>query len=207
MGCRSHHEGEITTMLKPLISASLVASMSLSLGGCFLMTLERSGTRSDTPSPAPTYNSSSSNTEVGQAEMLQGNLGNVTSFSSRAPELSIRRSTGSAYVRIDALDGSARWWAMNALTVTGGLTHASLQPGAHLSFSSTTASVSGLRVSVLGCSGPARNNYTYDHPADRVDVDVMEGSEPNTNRMVFTAYFRNGSAMQSVQGSFEYEPR
>lgn len=195
-------------MIKPLISAALIASMSLSLGGCFLMTLERSGTRSDSGTPAPTYNSStSSSTEVGQAEMLQGNLGNITSFSSDAPELSIRRSTGSAYVRIDALNASARWWAMTALTVTGGLTHASLQPGAHLSFTPSSTSTNGLRVSVLGCSGPARNNYTYDHPADRVDVDVMDGSEPDTHRMVFTAYFRNGSAMQTVQGSFEYEPR
>lgn len=194
-------------MIKPLVYTALVASMSLSLGGCFLMTLERSGTRSDTNATPPTYNSTSSSTEVGQAEMLQGNLGNVTSFSSAAPELSIRRSTGSAYVRIDALNTSARWWAMTALTVTGGLTHASLQPGAHLTFTSSSASTNGLRVSVLGCSGPARNTYSYDHPAERVDVDVMEGSDPNTNRMVFTAYFRHDGAMQTVQGSFEYEPR
>lgn len=191
--------------IKLALSAAFVSAASLAVGGCLYF--PPSSSDRSTGASAPTYGSSSSVNQVGQAEMLQGSLGNVASFSSATPQMHITGSRSYATVRIDALNAAERWWAMNSLTISGGLNHASLQPGAHLTFSNTSSSTSGLRVSVLGCSGPSLNNYTYDHSAQTVTVDVLPGSDATHNRMVFTAVFVNGPQTQQVQGSFEYEPR
>lgn len=191
--------------IKLALSAAFVSVVSLAMGGCLYFpssSTDRAGGAS-----APTYSSSTRLNQVGQAEMLQGSLGNVASFAAAAPELRITGTSSNAVVRIDALNDSERWWAMNSLTISGGLNHPSLQPGAHLTFSGSSASANGLRVSVLGCSGPSRNNYTYDHSAQTTTVDVLPGSDATHNRMVFTAVFVNGTQTQQVQGSFEYEPR
>ncbi len=197
--------------IKLALCASLVAAASLALGGCFYFPSERSSARStgstgstEAP-PVPT----STTSQVGQAEVFQGALGEIGSFTSQAAELRITAGERYASVRIDAVNLADRWWAMNNLTISGGLDHAALQPGAHLTFSSAGAApgAAGLRVTALGCSGPSRNVYTYDRNADSVDVDVMPGSEEGRNRMVFTAHFDHGGAMQTVQGSFEYDPR
>jgi hypothetical protein len=191
--------------IKLALSAAFVAAFSLVAGGCLYYPSSHSDARTGSdyvpPSTSTTLN------QVGQAEMLQGSLGNVASFSAASPELRITGSTTYANVRIDALNTAERWWAMNSLTISGGLNHAALRVGAHLTFTSSTPSTSGLRVSALGCSGPARNNYTYDHTAQSVTVDVLPGSEEGRNRMVFTAVYVNGSQTQQVQGSFEYDPR
>lgn len=190
--------------IKLALSAAIISAFSLAAGGCLYYPNEsdRSG--------SSTYGSSSTSgtfTQVGEAEMLQGSLSNVTAFSASSPELRISSSASFATVRIDALNSGARWWAMNRLSITGGLGHRALRVGAHLTFTPTSTSNAGLRVSVLGCSGPARDNYTYDRTAQSVTVDVLPGSEEGCNRMVFTAVFVNGSERQQVQGSFEYEPR
>ncbi len=191
--------------IKLALSAAFVSAASLAVGGCLYF--PPSSSDRSTGASAPRYGSSSSVNQVGQAEMLQGSLGNVASFSSASPQMRITGSSASATVRIDALNSAERWWAMSSLTISGGLNHASLQPGAHLTFSGSSASSSGLRVSVLGCSGPSLNNYTYDRNAQTVTVDVLPGSDATHNRMVFTAVFVNGPQTQQVQGSFEYEPR
>lgn len=191
--------------IKLALSAAFVSVVSLAMGGCLYFPSSNSD-RSGGASGPSTYSSTGS-TQVGQAELLQGSMGNVASFASAEPELQITTFSSSARVRIDALNPSERWWAMTSLTIAGGLDHPSLQPGAHLTFSGSTATADGLRVSVLGCSGPSRNNYTYDHNAQTTTVDVMPGSDPTHRRMVFTAVFVNGTQTQQVQGSFEYEPR
>lgn len=188
--------------IKTALSITFALAASLALGGCFQFVEERSGASSRTSTgPSSYYNM------VGEADLLQGAMGSVTSFTHQSPELRISGSSTSAAVRLDAVNTSARWWVMTNLTVTGGLDHAALAPGAHLVFSRTSPTVNGLRVSALGCSGPTRGNYTYDRTADTVTVDVMPGSAPDTRRMVFKATYANGSEMQQVQGSFEYEPR
>lgn len=199
---------------KTLAYATVTLCLSLGLGGCFQFQFDRvddeePAADARTPTTGPT--GTGWITEMGQAELLQGTMGTVARFQSTAPQMQIRRrstsTSSSAYVRLDAESASARWWAMTALTITGGLAHASLRPGAHLTFTTTSPSQSGLRVSVLGCSGPMRDRFTYDRTADRVDVDVMQGSEPGRRRMVYTAQFTNGTERQTVQGSFEYDPQ
>jgi len=178
--------------IKTALSITFALAASLALGGCFQFYEERSGS-SSTPrtstTPSGYYNM------VGEADLLQGAMGNVTSFTHASPEMRITGSSTSATVRLDASNTTTRWWVM------------ALQPGAHLVFTRSAPSVGGLRVSVLGCSGPMRPNYTYDRTADTVTVDVMPGSAPDTRRMVFKATYANGAATQQVQGSFEYEPR
>jgi hypothetical protein len=191
-------------MIKSALSVTFALTASLALGGCFQFVEEGSGsssTRGTNSTPTGYYNM------VGEAELLQGAMGNVPSFTHASPELRITGSTTNATVRLDAVNTSARWWVMTNLTVTGGLGHAALQPGAHLVFTRTSPTVGGLRVRVLGCSGPSRGNFTYDRNADTVTIDVMPGSAPDTRRMVFKATYTNGAATQQVQGSFEYEPR
>jgi hypothetical protein len=196
-------------MTRIAFAVPFTLAAALALGGCFQFATERSGaggssTSTRTPS---TPSASSYYNEVGEADVLQGAMGNVASFSQQSPEMRITGSRTSATVRIDAADTTARWWVMTNVTVTGGLNHTALQPGAHLVFTRTAPTVNGLRVSVLGCSGPMRPNYTYDRTADTVTVDVLPGSAPDTRRMVFKAVYANGTATQQVQGSFEYEPR
>ncbi len=191
------------TTLRLLLSTTFAATLSLALGGCFYFP----NTRDDEPVPAPAPYDDDTPTQVGQAEVFQGTLGNIGRFSKQSPELRI--SGGSTYgtVRIDAVDTTARWWAMTNLSFNGGLSHPALVPGAHLVFDGSRRSISGLSVSALGCSGPSRGNYTYDHEADSVVIDVLDGSRPDSRRMVFTSTYTHDSGRQVVQGSFEYDIR
>ncbi len=191
--------------IKLALSAVVVSVFSLAAGGCLYFPNESDRSGSSTYGTSSDY--SGTVTQVGEAEMFQGSLGNVTAFNAASPELRISSGTTYATVRIDAVNTSQRWWAMNNLTISGGLNHSALRVGAHLTFTPSAPSNAGLRVSVLGCSGPSRNNYTYDRTAQSVTVDVLPGGEEGRNRMVFTAVFVNGAERQQVQGSFEYEPR
>lgn len=198
-------------MTRVVVSSMVVVTAAVALGGCYEFARERSEEeRAATerqprmPTGSLVYN------DRGEAEVLQGGMGSVTGFAQQFPEMHIVGSRTSTTVRIDAEDTSARWWVMTSLTVLGGLDHAALQPGARLVFSRTGSSVEGLRVSVLGCSGPRRPHYTYDRYADTVTVHVLPGSFPSTRRMVFTAVFPSstpGGPSQRVQGAFEYELR
>ena len=192
-----------------LCAAALVTVVStLSLGGC--LNFYDQETRDDYSTRLNGYNT------LGQAELLRGDMGNIRGFSSNVVELRTRVPSGgtSATVQLDAVNTRDQWWVMTQLSITGGFNHPGLQPGAHLVFESgssvrsTTTGTTALRVSVLGCSGPRRPNYTYDRTARRVEVDIEQGATWDTRRMRFTATFDGPSSQtQTVTGSFEYEPR
>lgn len=143
----------------------------------------------------------------GLGELLEGSMGNVRTFAGRAPDLQIAESSGSDSVRLDAEDTTARWWAMTAITLRGGLRHPDLRPGAVLQFSNVSGArgTTGLNVTVLGCSGPRRNQYTYDRNAENVTVWVHQGSRPELYRLEFVAQFPTSGNPHAVRGAFEYE--
>ncbi len=198
------------------LSTMLVVSGAWALGGCYYGSDGIGGEEaSDGPTvTAPrggtggTRGSTGSEVVVGSAERFAGDLGTVTGFAVPGAEMRVTQSGSTASVRIDAENTSARWWAMTVLTIGGGLNHPSLQPGTQLRFQrGRSAAASGLSVSVLGCSGPRRDNFTYDANAESVEVNVEEGPTPDTRRIVFDAEFNGPRGPQQVHGSFVYDPR
>ena len=117
----------------------------------------------------------------------------------------------SSSVRIDAGNTDARWWAMTQLSISGTLRHPSLVPGAHLVFNRsdrttrTGAGAAPLFMSVLGCSGPRLNQFTYDQGAEEVTDDVSAGPTGDTRRLAFDAKFSGLTGEQQVTGSFVFE--
>jgi hypothetical protein len=130
---------------------------------------------------------------------LEGSLGNVNSFTT--DQFQIQNNTASN-VRIDALGDS--WWVMNTLSFSPSLNDASWSPGTTRSYVSTAYGSSTSNVTVLGCSGPSYEHWTYDRTADRVDVHVEQGSAPNVRVVSYTAYWNDASNSYAVSGSFEH---
>ena len=63
---------------------------------------------------------------------------------------------------------------------------------------------SPLFVTVLGCSGPRLNSYTWDHDVEEVTVDVFVGPIRDTRQLAFDAKFAGPSGGQHVTGSFVF---
>ena len=203
------------TYTRCIVGALVIAAGALGTGGCYY---DFSDDRDDTPTAPPSYDSratappGNASQWSGQADIFRGDLGTVRAFEGTAAEV-----TGSDYgtttsmVRIDAEDTSARWWAMTQFSITGSLHHPQLAPGARLVFNSrsnrniSSDGTPALYVSVLGCSGPRRNEFTYDQNADEVTVNVSEGSSPDTRRIDFDAKFSGAGGEQHVTGSFVYD--
>lgn len=155
----------------------------------------------------PPTDPTTASTVVGQGGAFVGSLGQFDDFVTGETEMRITTSrsgsTVNSSVRLDAVDAAERRWVMTQLTVSGGLLNPTFTPGMTATFSSASAAAVGVRV--LGCSGPARGDYTYDHTADRVTVRVEEGPRENSRRMVFDATFSGPSGPQTLRGSFVYD--
>ena len=195
-----------------IVGTLLVTLGSLGMGGCYY----DFGDDRDTPGPsAPgaTGSASSAIHRTARTDSFRGDLGTVQGFDGVGATLAGTDYGTSSTVRIDAENTTDRWWAMTQLSVTGTLHHASLVPGAHLVFASrsrvtgASAGATPLFMSVLGCSGPRHGQYTYDHTAEQVTVDVSEGPTADTRRLAFDAQFAGPGGEQHVTGSFVYEPQ
>ena len=62
----------------------------------------------------------------------------------------------------------------------------------------------GLGVSAVGCSGPARGNYTFDAHPERVVIHVLPGDTPTGKVVSFAAYWDSSS--QVVTGTCTFDP-
>lgn len=205
-----------------IVGIPFVAAGALALGGCYYdfsdgrdRDTASTGARAPDTVSEPTPSGGSITRWTGQAELFRGDLGSVRGFEGANAEITASDyGTSSSSVRIDAENTAARWWAMTQFSVSGSLHHPRLVPGARLVFNAQTrasyggsAGATALYVSVLGCSGPRRNQYTYDHSADEVTISVSEGPAPETRRIDFDAKFTGTGGEQHVTGSFVYETR
>lgn len=206
---------------------ALVVAGTMALGGCLqLVEPDRARPLAETeprttPEPlgrpavggsvggTPTNNlPSGTDVTEANAERFEGSLGSVRSFSHTDGSLRLVRSAATLSARTDAEDRTAGYWVMTQVQLQGSLTTGSLVPGRHLHFPPSPEARYGFSLSVVGCAGPRRDNFTYDQPAREVDVDVAEGDEPGTQRILYTAVFDGpGGERQEVRGSFSYEVR
>ena len=196
-----------------MISTRLLASLlavpvaSVALGGCYYGFDSSSSGRAATP---PSSVSTPSTTWTAQTAQYAGDMGSVRGFGSVPGVVQGTDGGSTSVVRIDAEDTSARWWAMTRLTVEGTLSHPMLVPGAHLVFTPsggamTSAGVVPLFVHAIGCSGPRRDDYTFDQPASQITVDVDAGPDATSRTITFMATFAPaGGTPQHVTGSFVY---
>lgn len=202
---RVPHNGDtLVQHLGPTLRAfGLAALASFALGGC----LYSSSYASEGAYSGSSYEDTP--TVRGRGQLLQGDLGEYQGMQTAAPELVLRqRSATYATVRLDHDDVRANAWMMTELTIEGGLSHPALRPGAHLTFDANhrSAEAPGLDVSVLGCSGPERDRFTYDRRADTTDVDVFAGDD-GKYLLVFTGRFTHDGAQQVVRGAFQFAPQ
>lgn len=186
--------------LLPVVALAL----SLPSTGCFYRFGDGRDDVDDAP-PAP-YSSGSTTTTIGQAESMSGSLGTTRDFSTTNVEMRLTQSSGMSGVRLDTLDAHGRW-VMNSLTFSGanGVYNPMFSPGARLSFRGGST-VDGVRVSVLGCTGPSRNNFDWDHSTSTVDVTVTDGPSPDSVRVTYVASFSDGTGSHEVRGTFIRDP-
>ncbi|MEZ4407408.1 MAG: hypothetical protein R3A52_13170 [Polyangiales bacterium] len=187
--------------LVPVVALSL----ALPSTGCFYNFEDRSD-----PPPAPTRGTSSSEpstTTVGQAESMSGRVGRTPEFSTARVEMRLTQRSTQSTVRFDTLDAHGRWVMAN-LTVSGadGIYNRAFSPGARLSFRNGVSAAEGVRLSVLGCTGSARNNWDWDHSTQTVDVTVTEGPSPESVRVTYVAVFDDASGSHEIRGTFIRDP-
>ncbi|MDO9018168.1 MAG: hypothetical protein Q8S73_23245 [Deltaproteobacteria bacterium] len=202
-----------------IVGTLLVTLGAMGMGGCYYdFSDEDDDARPSATAPGYGGGSSSSSSSAtrwsGRADTFRGDLGTVEGFDGTQATLSGTDYATSSSVRIDAENTEARWWAMTQLSISGSLRHPSLVPGAHLVFNrrdrTTTRTATGaapLFMSVLGCSGPRLNQFTYDQGAEEVTVDVSAGPTEDTRRLSFDAKFNGPTGEQHVTGSFLFEPQ
>ena len=197
--------------LSRCVASTLVATVAaLTMGGCFYSFDGSSSSTSTRPSSSVTSSSASASTWTSQPSSYGGDLGSVRGFDNTGAVIHGTDVGGSSTVRIDAENTTARWWAMTQLSVVGSLSHATLVPGAHLVFNGSTRAntatgTTPLFVSALGCSGPQHGQYTFDHAATEVAIDVGEGPDATSRTFTFVATFISlGGETQHVTGSFVY---
>ena len=190
------------TQTRWIVGTLLVTLGAMGMGGCYYDFSDEG----DDARP-----SSSATRWSGRADTFRGDLGTVEGFDGTQATLSGTDYGTSSSVRIDAENTDARWWAMTQLSISGTLRHPSLVPGAHLVFNRsnrttrTGAGAAALFMSVLGCSGPRLNQFTYDQGAEEVTVDVSAGPTEDTRRLAFDAKFNGPTGEQHVTGSFVFE--
>jgi len=114
----------------------------------------------------------------------------------------IRTPTGMS-VRLDAVDNSARWWVMQAVTFQGDTTRPQLVPGTVIDTGNPDTIPPGVVLYATGCSGPARGNYTFDDHPERMLMRVEDGPTADTVRVYFRAWY-GGFSDQQVTGWFDY---
>jgi hypothetical protein len=115
---------------------------------------------------------------------LRGDIGDVRGLDQEADLRNGYGDEGYASVEVHAnnRDGAA----MNLLEVWGGLDQ--LEPGTQQTYrpEDTDYDSDRLSVQVIGCSGPDVYDWSYDEPADEVEVVVTE-DEPGVRRVEYTA--------------------
>src|SRR5688500_11146342 len=109
-------------------------------------------------------------------------MGPVLGFEGGVSETSGSSYDGYSSVNVYAQNTSERWAVMSMISISGGLDHPSLVPGARLTFDSSSWGYGGdgteLFFSVVGCSGPEPSVWEFDQPAEEVQVQVEAGAAP-----------------------------
>jgi hypothetical protein len=116
---------------------------------------------------------------------VQGDIGNVRGLDQEAR---LRNGYGDeTYASIEMHAENGDGAAMNLLEVWGGVDQ--LQPGTRTTYRPEDVTYEGDEpsVQVIGCAGPSAYDWSYDQPADEVEVVVSEGDEPDVLRLDYTA--------------------
>lgn len=152
--------------------------------------------------PAPLSGRGSSSAALGELLVtnpaLSGSMGEISGFTGGSSTVMGNFDASSAWVRIDA-DGPS-WWAMTALTLDGDLMGPDYAPGTHRQYISGIVSddPSAPSADVMGCSGPAHGDYTYDSHSQNVEIWVTGTTAQRHLRYQVTF---DG---QVTEGSFDY---
>jgi hypothetical protein len=182
--------------MKRTLSLVALVALSLALGGCWRF-----------PFGSSWGGSSSSYDDYSRSNLVltngnqAGDMGEIRGFDGSASRHDGYYDSYGANLRID-LEGSD-WWTMSSIHVTGDLMGEAFAPGTRRTYTSGTYD-SANNVSVTGCSGPSYGNYTYDHSADTVSIEV-EDLGGGVRRMHFeTIYTTYDGTPQVTTGSVDY---
>ena len=127
---------------------------------------------------------------------VEGDLGDVQGVSSEARVANAYESYG--YVNIELRAQGRGWAVMHMLD----LETDELQVGDRYDSQDHATPYVGL----VGCSGPEDNTWDFDRSADRVVVEVEEGSTPDKLRVQYRAeYSTYDGETQYASGSLEIE--
>lgn len=138
-------------------------------------------TRPEPPAPEPPIGTS---VETQADARLEGSLGSVRRVQASGLEVLQQRMGAGGAVEAHAEDRAARWWVMTRLAFSTPLTSEAWAPGSSYTISARAPS-NPLGLTVIGCSGPSRNNFTYDGAPTQVEVRVDAGPTPSSRVLTF----------------------
>lgn len=118
---------------------------------------------------------------------LRGDIGHLENLEADATELS--GYDDGSYSDVQVIAQTERGAAMSWVEIQGGMAHPDFRPGFERTYTMNDDAYgdpSGLHVAVIHCAGDQPYEWSYDQPADEVDVRVEEGPTPDTLRVSFT---------------------
>lgn len=129
---------------------------------------------------------------------LSGSMGEIRDFRGGTSTIEGHFDPAGTWVRVDA-DGPS-WWAMTGLTLDGDLMGPDYAPGTHRQYVSGIVSgdPTAPGADVMGCSGPAHGDYTYDTHSQTVELWVTGTSA--SRHLRYEVNFDG----QITEGSFDF---
>lgn len=118
---------------------------------------------------------------------IRGDVGPVTNVDHEATILD--GYDDGSFSDVQVIAETDRGVAMNWVEIVGGVNHPALRPGFSQTFSENDYGYDSrsVHIRIVNCAGDQAYDWTYDQPADEVDVSVEEGPSPDIVRVNYTA--------------------
>jgi hypothetical protein len=159
----------------------------------------RAGDVAPRPDPTPTPMEPVVEAPIVTSDLWQeGTMGEVAGYSAAATATGATYYGSTSSIRLDSSgDG---WWVMSYLSI-GGLDLATAS-GTYRA-SAATSDPAAPQLSVTGCSGAARDAYSFCGGAEDVEITIVDGGD-GSRRLDMTALYAFGGASQVSLTRFVY---
>lgn len=118
---------------------------------------------------------------------IRGDIGPVTGINHDASI--VEGFDDGSFSDVQVIAETDRGVGMNWVEIVGGIDHPALRPGFSRTFTEGDYGYDSrnLHIRVVNCAGDQVYDWSYDQPADEVDVTVEEGPTEGTLRVNYTA--------------------
>lgn len=182
--------------MRQLRTVFVLALGSLALPGCFLFDDDYDDYYYDPGEPV----ASTDGSLTVEASAQSGDMGEIRAYAGDAVASQASYYGTSTSLRLDSLGDN--WWVMSYVNIYNlDIVNA---PAGTYTYTSATSDGTTPEVSVMGCSGPEYNNYTFDQTTSDAEVTIVDNAD-GTRTLEWRARFEDyAGGSQLAEGTIVY---